>query len=227
MMKLKTVFMKNGLQLCMFISFFAINMKAQNNANWSIGTEFSIDNVSLSEDKGRGRKNYLITGDSFDGYSIKIDKNNYTVGITADYLIQNKISISSGVLYSNKDLTRTFRCEECDYIGFYPGLPPEKVKQRFLVIPIAINYNFLSGKFKPTINSGFENNFLVKSDLKEDSKSYFLEAFIGTSVYYNFFRKWEAGIGYKYQITLTDLYKGDEFKLRTNSVFFKINYNLK
>ncbi len=221
--------MKNVFQLFIFISLFTLNISAQNNAKWNIGAEYSVDNLSV-----QSGNNYLITNENYNGTPIQLDKDNYSFGITSSYLIKEKISLSSGILYSNKDLTRRYNCGGCDYIGIGTGNsigtlqynPPIETKQRFLVIPIGINYKFLTGKFKPTISGGFKNNFLVKSDLKEDSKKYFLETFIGASVYYNLFRKWEAGIGYKYQVGLTDVYKNDEFRLKANSVFFKINYNL-
>ncbi len=220
MQKLKKTFL-----LSIFILLIQFSIYAQNDSKWNIGIEFSIDNLSISDD--RDGIDYIITDGNINGYAIEFDKRNYSFGIAANYLIQEKLSLSSGILYSNKDLTGTFNCATCNHIGTFPGYSPETIKQRFLVIPIAINYIFSTGKIRPVINGGFKNNLEIKSDLKENSKSYFLEAFIGASVYYNFFDSWESGIGYNYQIALTDLYRTDEFNLKTNSFFLKINYNIK
>lgn len=211
----------------LLISFLLLQFSvyAQNYSKWNIGIEFSTDVLSISDD--RDGIDYIITQGNINGYAIELNKGNYSFGLGAQYLVQKKLSISSGILFSNKDFTGTYNCATCDYIGTFPIFSPELIRQRFLVIPISIIYKFSSGKFKPIINGGFKNNLGIKSDLKEQSKNYFLEAFIGASVYYDFFENWEAGIGYNYQASLTNLYKTDEFNLRTNSFFLQINYNIK
>lgn len=201
-----------------------IGIYAQNNSKWNIGIEYSIDELSI--DNGENN-DYLVTQGNIIGYGIKFDRNNYSLGLTSQYFMNEKFNLSSGLLYSNKDLTGTYNCATCDYIGTFPGYTPETIKQRFLVIPVSINYSFLSGKLKPIVSGGFNNNIEIKNDLKEQSKGYFLEAFIGASIHFRFSEKWNTGIGYNYQTALSDLYKTDDFNLRTNSFFLKINYKIK
>ncbi len=210
--------------LLITLLLFQIGVYAQNDSKLNIGIEYSIDKLSIDNGKNN---DYLITQGNINGYGIKFDRNNYSLGLTTKYLINEKLSLSSGLLYSNKDFIGTYNCATCDFIGTFPGYSPEKIEQRFLVIPISINYSFLSGKLKPVINGGFNNNLEIKNDLKEQSKSYFLEAFIGVSMNYRFSEKWNAGIGYNYQTALTDLYKTDDFNLRTTSFNLQIEYRIK
>ncbi|MCF6306572.1 MAG: porin family protein [Flavobacteriaceae bacterium] len=200
-----------------------IEIYAQNNLKWNIGIEFSIDNISI--DNGDNNA-YLITEGNINGYGVDFDNNNFSLGLITQYFINKKLSISSGLLYSNKDFTGTFNCATCGSTPF-PTYSPETIKQRFLVIPASIDYTFLLGSLKPILKVGLKNNVEINNDLKEISKGYFLEAFFGALVNYEFLEYWNIGVGYNYQITLTELYKTDEFNLKTNNFYIQINYKLK
>lgn len=198
-----------------------ISVYAQHNTPWSFGIEFSIDNLSVSNDSG-GMDNILMEGGN--AYEIKLDQNNYSLGVTTNYYFTEKLSISSGILYANKDFTGTYYA--CFLCNILTTTPPETIEQRFLVVPVSFNYSLLRGKLKPILTGGFKNNFEVKNNIRIKSKGYFLETFLGASVNYDFFENLETGIGYKYQVAITHLYKSDKFKLRTNSFFLKINYHI-
>ena len=71
------------------------------------------------------------------------------------------------------------------------------------------------------------NNIEINNDLKEQSKAYFLEAFFGVLMNYEISNTWDIGVGYNYQTALSDLYKTDEYNLRTNSFNLQINYRIK
>lgn len=199
---------------------FQLGIYAQDNSKWTIGVEFSIDNLSISD--GRDGIDYLIIDGNINGYAIDFDKNNFSLGLTTNYSITTKLNLSSGLLYSNKDFTGIFNCATC--LSFLSV--PETIQQRFLTIPISVDYTFSTGKLKPYLQGGFKNNIELKNDLKDQSNGYFLEAFIGASLYYQIYKNWNVGIGYNYQTALSDLYKTDEFNLRTNNLFLKIYYTL-
>lgn len=210
----------------LLVTFLLLQIKisAQNNLKWNVGIEFSIDNISI--DNGDNNA-YLITQGNIDGYGVDFDKNNFSLGLTTQYFINKKLSISSGLLYSNKDFTGTFNCATCGGSPPFPTYSPETIKQRFLVIPASIDYTFLFGSLMPVLKAGLKNNVEISNDLKEVSKGYFLEAFFGAFVKYKFLENWNIGFGYNYQIALTDLYKTDEFNLKTNNFYLQINYKLK
>lgn len=198
-----------------------VSVHSQNNSQWSIGIEFSKDKLSFSGDGDRN--DYIVTDGNINGYAVKFDKRNYSFGISADYFIQENLGLSSGILYANKDLIGTYSCATC-HSRSYPISVSETLKQRFLTIPLSIHYNFLKGKLKPIVEGGLNNNFEIENDLDTISKGYFLEAFIGASIYYEFIKNLEAGVGYNYQAAISDLYKTDEFNLRTNSFYLRVNY---
>ena len=193
---------------------------AQDNPKWNVGIEYSFDDLSL--DNGQNN-DYLVTQGNINGYGIEFDKNNYTIGLTTQYFLNKKVSLSSGILYSNKDFSGTFNCATCDFFESFP----ETIKQRFIVIPLSIDYNFKLGNLKPILKAGFNNNIETDNDLKEQSKGYFLEAFFGILMNYEIIDNWHIGVGYNYQTSLTELYKTDEYNLRTNSFYLQINYRIK
>lgn len=207
-----------------FLPFLVIQVSSytQNDSNWNVGFEFSIEDLSI--DTG-GNNAYLVTHGNVNGYGVEFDKINYSLGLTTNYMLSKNIGLSSGILYSNKDFTGTFNCASC--LSIRPLPFQETIEQRFLTVPVAVNYTFLTGKLKPFLQGGFKNNIEIKNDLEAQSNGYFLEAFFGASLYYEFVKNWNLGIGYNYQTALSDLYKTDDFNLRTNSFFLRINYKLK
>src|SRR5690606_5111366 len=193
-------------------------------SKWNVGIEYSIDKLSIDNGKNN---DYLVTQGNINGYGIKFDRNNYSLGFTTKYFISEKLYLSSGLLYSNKDFTGTYNCATCNYPDIFPGNLPENIKQRFLVIPISVDYTLLSGNLKPILKAGLRNNIEINNDLKDHSKGYFLEAFFGALVNYKFLENYNIGIGYNYHTTLSDLYKTDEFKLNTNSIYLQFEYKIK
>jgi hypothetical protein len=203
------------------ILVFQLNASGQTIPNWTIGLEFSAEDLSISNEDGE--TDFLNTDGDFNGYAILFDKNNFSIGLKADYAFTEKLSLSSGLLYSNKDFSGIYNCASCIALETFI----ETIEQRFLIVPIAINYSFLKSKLKPYVQFGFNNNIEVQNDLKTFSNGYFLEAFGGGYLYYNFLETWSVGLGYRYQTALSNLYKTDEFNLRTNSFLFQINYTPK
>ena len=213
-----------NMKKILLITFLLLqfSLYSQNTSQWNIGIEYSTDNISFSDDVDG--IDYILT-EGVNGYEdIKYNQNNYTLGLTTNYFFGEKWGISSGLLYSNKDFKGDFRCIYCN---IYSAPNPEIIEQRFLVIPISINYSLLTGRLKPILEGGIKNNFEIQNKAKGKSKGYFLEAFIGASINYGFTENLTAGIGYNYQTAISDLYKSDEYNLRTSSFLLKINYELK
>ena len=208
----------------LLITFLLLQFEiyAQSNSKWNVGIEYSIDNLSI--DNGE-YNDYLVTQGNINGYGIEFNKNNYTLGLTTQFFINEKVSLSSGLLFSNKDFTGIFNCVTCEPT-YFPIYSPERIKQRFLVIPASIDYNFQIGNLKPILKAGFKNNIEINNDLKEQSKGYFLEAFFGVLMNYEILDIWNIGIGYNYQTALSDLYKTDEYNLKSNSFYLQIKFQI-
>ncbi|WP_200975600.1 outer membrane beta-barrel protein [Echinicola sp. 20G] len=211
----------------LLLSFFLIqtSLYAQEKGQWGFGIEFSVDKMDLAMD--RFHNNYLVTDGNVNGYGVDFDQFNFSLGLSSQYHIQKKLSLSSGILFSNKDFSGTYSCASCltQFRLFYPEVV--LVKQQFLTIPLSINYSLLTGRLRPVLTGGFRNNIEVKNDLDELSNGYFLEGFLGAGIYYALAEKLDAGIGYRYLTALSDLYKTDDFNLRSNSIFLQVNYSLR
>lgn len=206
--------------LCLII-LLQFQSYAQDNPKWSLGLKYAVDNLSLSD--GRDGIDYLITNGNINGYAIKFDKNNFSLGLTTAFSISKKIMLQSGILYTNKDFTGIYNCATCRLSQTIP----KTIEQKFLTIPFDIQYAFLSGKWKPYLQAGVNSNMEIQNDLKAQSNGYFLELVMGASILCEIAANWRVGIGYNYQTTLSDLYKTDKFILKTNNVFIGIHYRLK
>ncbi|MDC3132645.1 hypothetical protein OA501_00320, partial [Flavobacteriaceae bacterium] len=113
------------------ILFLLLQLKtyAQGNSKWNLGMVYSVENLTINN----GQNNdYLVTQGNINGYGIEFDKNNYTLGLSTQFFINKKISLSAGLLYSSKDFTGTFNCATCESTT-YPIYSPEIITQRFLV----------------------------------------------------------------------------------------------
>jgi len=211
----------------LLLAFFLIqnDLFAQDDSRWKLGIEFSLDQLSMAD--GSYGPDYLVTLGNVNGYRIDFDQFNYSLGLMGQYHFQEKLGLSTGILYSNKDFSGTFNCPTC---SMRPGsyiMYPTAIEQQFLAIPLSLDYSLSTGRWRPELTGGFRNNIEIKNDLKEQSKGYFLEGFVGASINYTFVEKLNAGIGYRYQTALSDLYETDDFKLRTSSFFFRVDYLLR
>src|SRR5690606_12271913 len=100
----------------LLISFLLLqfSLYSQNTSQWNIGIEFSTDNIIFSDDTDG--IDYILT-DGANGYDgIKYDQKNYTLGLTTNYFLGEKLGISSGILYSNKDFKGDYGCIFCNMV---------------------------------------------------------------------------------------------------------------
>ncbi|MCB0462225.1 MAG: outer membrane beta-barrel protein [Flavobacteriaceae bacterium] len=208
--------MKNTLLFLLF--FVGFNLYSQTGSKWQFGIEFSLDYLSNVD--------FLaIEEQSEFGYSIDFNKTNFSFGITSRHSLNQGFTISSGILYSNKDFSGTLDCNDpCEFVAINS---PELLKQRFINIPMSLVYKISDTTIKPNIEIGINNNIEIKNDVEVESNSYFLEGFIGVSFLYQFNTNWNIGLGYKYQTALTNLYKSDKFNLNTSSIVLNFNYGIK
>ncbi|WP_186755935.1 outer membrane beta-barrel protein [Echinicola salinicaeni] len=211
----------------LLLSFFLIQngLYAQNISKWRMGITFSVDQLNLAE--GTYQSDYLVTLGTATGYRVDFDQFNYSLGFTGQYKFNDRLGLSTGLLYSNKDFTGAFDCSVCSVKPESKITGPRIIEQQFLSIPLSLDYSLSEGRLRPVLTGGFRNNIETKNDLEEYSEGYFLEGFLGASLNYDLAEKFNAGIGYRYQTALSDLYKTDDFKLRSHSVFLQVNYLLR
>ena len=199
------------------------NLCAQQESNWKLGIEVSEDNLS--------GENYVVTSGFISGYTIGYTERNYSIGILSGFNLNERVTISSGLFFSNKNVSGAIICNTCDVI-------PVLIKQQYLSVPVSVSYGILKSRLRPHLKLGFINNISLINELENSneyfsSNGYFLEGFAGVSLSYKLGKNWDAEIGYNYRTAITSVYKetlvGDytRNKLATNSLTIGIKYILK
>ncbi len=207
------------------ILFFCIstNLYAQQGTNWKLGLEISEDYLS--------GENYVITSGFISGYTIEYTERNYSIGILSGFNLNERITISSGLFLSNKNVSGAIICHTC-------GIIPTLIKQQYLSVPVSVSYEFLKSRLRPHLKLGFINNISLTNELENGNgyfsgNGYFIEGFVGLSLSYKLGENWEAEIGYNYRTALTPMYKevsvGDYTRnnLITNTLAIGVKYTLK
>jgi Outer membrane protein beta-barrel domain len=199
------------------------SLYAQQESNWKLGLEISEDNLS--------GENYVITSGIISGYTIAYTELNYSIGILSGFNLNERVTLSSGLFFSNKNVSGAIICNTCDVI-------PTLIKKQYLSVPFSVSYGILKSRLRPHLKLGFINNISLINELDISneyfsSNGYFLEGFAGLSFSYKLGKNWEAEIGYNYRTALTTMYKetsvGDytRNRLATNSLAIVMKYVLK
>jgi hypothetical protein len=205
--------MKKTIILAILI-LISLTSQSQNEKKWKFGIKFLANNNLSSE--------YLVTDGNINGYSIKYDKFNYTIGLISEYKLKTRFIIQTGIEYSNKDFTGIYNCATCFPIPW--EYPKETINQRFIQIPIGIKYYIIDKKIKLSIKTGLNNNFSVKNKL--ENKKYYLEGILESEIEYEIIDKWNLGLGFQYNKSLTDLYDDKNFNIKSNGIFLNVIYGI-
>lgn len=145
------------------------------------------------------------------------EKVNYKVGIGVDYFINENISISSGVNFSNKDYEAIYYCVSC----FSPDL--QYTKLRYLELPLCGAYHLNFNKFDVFGQIGIVNHITVKRDiqfndqevLQESVNEYYLSGKIGIGISYPVFGKHRLFVSSDYVTGFTDVFENYNYKIKT------------
>ena len=96
--------------------------------------------------------------------SLEISKIGYTTGLNFDFTLNNRFSISSGLLYSDKGYKLKSKV--------IPNIDKSIDHIYYLDIPLKFNYNIISKKTKFFISAGISSNIFLSSKIlfqKENS----------------------------------------------------------
>lgn len=202
---------------------------AQEKSKWLAGIAFSTDNVKVRDTDNNSF--FIRDVDDSDVFVGRYDRYNFTVGVIARREVYNNLSFISGLMYANKDFSAAYSCGSClqpQPLSFIDGSfrPPTfvKIQQSFVVVPLGLDYTFIKTKIQPAVQAGINNNLFLVNDLKELSNSYFMEAFAGGSVKYNYSEQWVLEVGYRYNSSITKIYPKESFKFNTQSIVFQVYY---
>ncbi len=170
-------------------------------------------------DQNAGGNKRIPTG-SYTGYNPDFNKTNYSIGITLDYSLSNKLYVFTGLTYSNRDFTGTFYCEVCDFI-----VPPqpEPISLSFLEIPVGLRYYLLASRLKPFAEAGLVNQFALQKELTtlEDSSpanAYVLSGAVGLGLEFGISRNIAMLARAAYTRGISNLIEGMDYSLQMFSI---------
>jgi opacity protein-like surface antigen len=160
----------------------------------------------LTLDDNRSPENFRY--EDYIGYSVDYNKTSYRIGLSVEYFIKNRLSINSGLNYSNKDFTGTYYCAVCDIIG---PIYPETIELRFIEIPLSFRYYFFPNKLRLFTDLGINNQFVLTKD--KIDKSYTLGLKFGGGIEYNLNQNLSIELMTEYLKGITNLLDASNFKV--------------
>jgi hypothetical protein len=169
-------------------------------------------------------------------YDVKPANNNFTAGITTEIALLSRLSVRTGLLYSNRDFTGYFACYMCLYEQGNILIPKlETIRQRYLDVPLSARFYLISGRLNLFGDAGLVGNFLIQNGTKvEQHEMYQVNS-------NDFLLSWEGGIGTSYSLnkhidvslaavyrsSLTEYIPKDEMQIRSFGVVGGLAYKFK
>jgi len=220
--------------LTLSLKFYAQTVK-ESNDDWKIGMKFSFDNSSSSK---------TLSNSQYIGYSLEFDKINYSTGITVERKLSTKLSINSGLEYSNKDFSGTFFSN----VGYFLTPPkPQSFELGFLQIPLNLKYEYKIKAFSLFAICGFTNSFRVTNQIEEHNYSpifsygtgfiilggnkfiqntYLLSGNIGLGLSYKINEDWIFELSSEYNKSFTELYENVFYDQKYTGIIIGIKKRL-
>ncbi len=125
---------------------------------WKLGIAFSPDVYLIPSDFSEG--NYV-------GYDLNRSPFKFSTGIIASLAVKPKIDIGTGIIFSKKDFSGTGYCHVCMSDFIYMPPQPVTIKQRYLEIPVFVQYNILNKKLDLHLQAGLTSGFLTSKPTGE------------------------------------------------------------
>ncbi|AVR44249.1 hypothetical protein C7S20_02655 [Christiangramia fulva] len=196
--------MKKLIFLFLLYFVFYNNYAQESNTKTRLGLDLFLENTISSE--------RIQTGENV-GYFADYDKTNFQIGLQVERYLNNKITLNSGLNYSNRDFTGTYFCQVCDF-----SLPPEpeEIKFQFLEIPLSLKYYFFRNNFRPFIDLGLINQFAIKNEITE--KKYVILGKTGVGLDYNFNSNASIQVLFNYNRAITKMFEESDFKPEVLSI---------
>jgi hypothetical protein len=190
---------------------------------WKIGVQFSTDFNEVPD---------RISGETVFGYyNVKPYGLNFTTGITAEFLISPNWQFSSGLMYSDKDITGTPYCETCFTMDMLLLQPPSPFELRYVEMPVLVRYVLSGRKLNIFTETGLNGSYLVKApDVpfvdEDDWTKFLLSGHLGIGAGGNLGRGFDLNVNFSYRYSFLNLMENQDFKLRSFSITTALRYRL-
>lgn len=170
-----------------------------------------------------------IEFDGLDIYIFNYDNFNYKIGVDIEFKLNNRISISSGLNYSQKDFSFLSNCYNC-------GSLEEEIQMelRFLEIPLIGIYTYEINDFEIFGQIGIVNHINIGLNIfindegisRHNIDSHSLSGKIGLGASYPVFNRHHIFIASDYSIGLTNVFENIDYKLKTLGIRMGIQFLL-
>ncbi|MDC3132684.1 outer membrane beta-barrel protein [Flavobacteriaceae bacterium] len=140
--------MKKIILTCLLLNSLMIYAQEKSD-KLKIGVELGIvENLSSK----------IVAFNLNEGYNISYNKFNFKLNISGDFYISEKLSLSSGLSYSQNNYT------VIPYTPSFIAIFEDEIKLNFIEIPVSMRYFFLNKKLTPFINIGIVNQLIFDDD---------------------------------------------------------------
>lgn len=231
--------------ILLFTTFTAWGQtETKKQSKWKIGLTFCPDialrasynenNIYLRDGDGYGSYGYYMdspgfnfnSAQRFNFYNIGI---NFTAGLIGQITITPKLDIGTGIAYSKKDYLGRYH-----YVSYYSPLyaPSERIKQRFIEIPLYVRYNILGNKFRFHIKIGLVSGYLINKVITTDEGELATNKFqfsgeFGLGINFNMGERIIFSLTPNYNHSFTKFSDGANFKLHSIGIEAGFSYRIK
>lgn len=141
------------------------------------------------------------------GFLINGANTNYAIGLHVERVLNESISLSTGINYSKQSFSQTLVCHVCDVIG---DVIPFTAKQTYLQVPVGISYKLVDKDFSPTVGLGSISNFLMTTNLDEvdgnqEVNKFYFAGYLSVGFVYEIADNLVLSAGYRKSQSITDV----------------------
>jgi hypothetical protein len=203
----------------------------------AVAQNFSLKKIALSYSADRQYLPNEISKASLNRYyDVEPGNNNFTAGVTAEIGLLSRLSVRTGLLYSNRDFTGYFVCNTCYYEeGKVPVPNLETISQRYLDIPLSARIYLISGRFNLFGDAGLVGNFLIENETQVErhemnrvkSNEFLLSWEGGIGASYSIVKHIEVSLTAVYRSSLTEYLPNDELRIQSFGIVGGLAYKFK
>ena len=193
----------SNILICFFlIGTLVSNAQEVSASKFKLGLHYAYDN-NLSSERTETA--------NFEGYNNNYNQHNFTLAISAEFLLSQNFAFVSGVNYSKKDLTSTYFCDVCT-LTFTPQA--QEIKFRFVELPLKGRYYFNLKKFSIYGDLGVINQFQVADEVEFVKQRYSLSGIVGLGTQYNISPNLSLELSLNYINGLTKIIENADYDYR-------------
>lgn len=161
---------------------------------------------------------------NYTGNSFEYAHHNFSTGVLARFSLGTKLGLETGAVYSKKDFESLYYCHICDLWLLETIIVPN----RYLEIPLLVNYKLIDKKWKLAVSTGIRNSFKINKtpELLQhlDMRNYSVSLQAGMEVTSLISRQFGISLGSYYTQSLINPIKDKALKYKAVNIQLGVNY---